>query len=170
MAVADDVAELLWQLDHAGERVVCAGKRCARRGAAGVYRNAARRQGSGSGDFTVGSAPRSDTTQRLLIAGAFAVIGEWRDKPAGTDAANPARNRSEILALRAIATLVGAGGLAPEPYPRSDHVRAIAPVPAAIRVVCTLRDIDVALEAVLVMDQFYPWHAVVAVDRYEGNP
>lgn len=34
----------------------------------------------------------------------------------------------------------------------------------------TLQDIDVALEAILALDVFNPWHSVVAVDRYDGTP
>ena len=171
VAVADDVAELLWQLDHAGERVVCVLENDARGEGRRAFTEMLRAgKGAVPAIFTVSSAPRSDTTQRLLIAGAFAVI------------MNGATSLPELTRqiLRAIDLKFWRYEQS-QPWSalavsRLNRIRDLimyesyrARASGDSRSLHTLRDIDVALEAVLVMDQFYPWHAVVAVDRYEGN-
>lgn len=168
---ADDCSDVLYHLERASERVVCVLENDTRGEGRRAFTEMLRAgKGAVPVIFTSCSLPRSEASQRLLIAGAFAVVVQGPESlPELTrqilhaiDLKYWRYEQSQPWSALAISKLNRIRDLI-----MYESYRARSSGDS--RSLHTLRDIDVALEAVQAMEQFYPWHAVLAVDRYEGN-
>ncbi|MDQ5887294.1 MAG: hypothetical protein QG667_582 [Pseudomonadota bacterium] len=170
VAVADS-AQLVRHVSEAQDKVVCIIEHDAHGFGRRMFAELLR-QGKGAVPviFNIDSAVDAEVSQRLLLNGALAVLPK-----------NIAQLPSLVRMVLHAIDLRYWHYEETQPWSamavsKLNRIRDIimyecyrARASGDARKLHTLQDIDVALEAILAMDVFNPWHAVVAVDRYDGN-
>jgi len=120
--------------------------------------------------FTLVDAKDGEAAQRLLLAGALAVVAQqldalpdlMRQLLRAIDLKYWRYEESQPWSALAVSKLNRIRDLV---MYESFRARASGDV----RSLHILNDIDIALEAVLALDHFSPWQAIMTVDRYEGT-